>query len=263
MRASSTYRYSRLADPVPHTSTSPAPLRRASTHFLISAGITWDTLGWNLSPGPYRFVGMRKAKRCPYCAALTWACTSMRLLGDPVRRVGLLRVAVPQVVLGERHGRELGVRAHRAEQHGLADAGGAGRLDHVRAHQQVGEVQRRRLGLVVADPPDPRGEVDDLRWAVVGDHVGGGGGLGEVEVGTADDDGVGSGRAATRRRPAARGTRHRRSRRRVDRSRSRSPGTSAAVYESAPSPHLGKIRVIGIVGRIRVRRRHGSSPMAA
>ena len=27
--------------------------------FLISAGITWDTAGWNLSPGPYRLVGIR------------------------------------------------------------------------------------------------------------------------------------------------------------------------------------------------------------
>ena len=31
----------------------------ASTHFLTRAGMTWETAGWNLSPGPYRFVGMR------------------------------------------------------------------------------------------------------------------------------------------------------------------------------------------------------------
>ena len=41
------------------------------------------------------------------------------LLGQPVRGVGLLRVAVPQALLAERHRRELRVRAHRAEQHRL------------------------------------------------------------------------------------------------------------------------------------------------
>ena len=50
--ASSTYRYSRLAVPVPHTSTLSSPRSTASTHFFTSAGMTWDTDGWNLSPGP-------------------------------------------------------------------------------------------------------------------------------------------------------------------------------------------------------------------
>ena len=57
--ASSTYRYSRLARPVPHTSTLVSSRSPASTHFLISAGMTCDTAGWNLSPGPNRLVGMR------------------------------------------------------------------------------------------------------------------------------------------------------------------------------------------------------------
>ena len=42
------------------------------------------------------------------------------LLGQAVRRVGLLRVAVPEALLAERHRRELRVRAHRADEHGRA-----------------------------------------------------------------------------------------------------------------------------------------------
>ena len=116
-----------------------------------------------------------------------------RLLGDAVRGVGLLRVPVPQVVFGERHGGELRVRADGAEQHRLVDAGSAGRLDDVRPHQQVGQVQRRRLRLVEADAADTGGEVDHLRRAVIGEHVGGGAWSGEVVVAAADGDDVGPG----------------------------------------------------------------------
>ena len=41
---------------------------------------------------------------------------------------------------------------------------------------RLDEVQRRRLGLVVADPADAGGEVDDGRGAVLGEHVLGGAG---------------------------------------------------------------------------------------
>ena len=81
--ASSTYRYSRLAVPVPQTSTLSSPRSTASTHFFTTAGITCDTAGWNLSPGPYRLVGMRYAERWPYCVALTWAWTRCAFLASP------------------------------------------------------------------------------------------------------------------------------------------------------------------------------------
>ena len=68
----------------------------------------------------------------------------------------------------------------------------AGGLDDVRAHQQVGQVQRRRLGLVVPDPADPGGEVDDDGRPVVGEQLLGGAGDGEVVVGVAGDDDVGA-----------------------------------------------------------------------
>ena len=50
----------------------------------------------------------------------------------------------------------------------------AGGLDDVGAHQQVGEVERRRLGLVVPDAADAGGEVDDDRRPVVGEQLLGG-----------------------------------------------------------------------------------------
>src|ERR671919_134458 len=39
-------------DPAPQTSMWSAPASLASTQRLISAGMTWLTAGWNLSPGP-------------------------------------------------------------------------------------------------------------------------------------------------------------------------------------------------------------------
>ena len=117
----------------------------------------------------------------------------LRLLGDAVRRVGLLGVAVPQARLLERHGRELRVRAHGAEQHRLVDAGrGPSGLDDVGAHHQVGQVQRRRLGLVEADATDTGGEVDHAGGLVLGQQQLGHAGHGEVVVGLAGHDDVGA-----------------------------------------------------------------------
>ncbi len=38
--------------PVPQTSMAGSPASRASTHFLISAGMTCELAGSKLSPGP-------------------------------------------------------------------------------------------------------------------------------------------------------------------------------------------------------------------
>ena len=70
--------------------------------------------------------------------------------------------------------------------------GVASGLDDVRAHQQVGEVQGCRLGLVEPDPADPRGEVHDRRRTKVTEHVLGGAADGQVVLGTAGCDDVGA-----------------------------------------------------------------------
>ena len=57
--------------------------------------------------------------------AVGLALDEQHLLGEAVRRVRLLRVAVPEVVLAERHRRELRVRADGADLDELLDAGAA------------------------------------------------------------------------------------------------------------------------------------------
>lgn len=47
-----TYKNSRLAAPVPQAVISFWSVSRASTHFLIRAGMTWLECGWKLSFGP-------------------------------------------------------------------------------------------------------------------------------------------------------------------------------------------------------------------
>src|SRR5262249_4480940 len=56
---SSTYRNSRVAQPVPQQTTVRAPASTASRNFLISAGMTCDDAGSKLSCGPYRLTGSR------------------------------------------------------------------------------------------------------------------------------------------------------------------------------------------------------------
>src|SRR5690242_19328879 len=60
-----------------------------------------------------------------------------RLLRDSVRRVRLLWIAVPQLVLAEGDGRELRIGADGAEDYRLSDAPHTGLLEDVRAHHEV------------------------------------------------------------------------------------------------------------------------------
>ena len=59
------------------------------------------------------------------------------LLGEAVGCVGLLGIAIPQIVLVERHRRELGVGADGAERDELRNVVQAGLLHQVSAHHQV------------------------------------------------------------------------------------------------------------------------------
>ena len=58
----------------------------------------------------------------PYCCAIRLGLDQQHLLGQAVRRVGLLGVARPQVILVERHRGELGIGADRADRDELRDA---------------------------------------------------------------------------------------------------------------------------------------------
>ena len=99
-----------------------------------------------------------------------------RLLGDAVGGVRLLGVAVPEVVLAERHRRELGVRADGAELDELAEVlrGGVGaaRLDELDAHEGVVVEEAAGVEAVGADAPDLRREVDDdVRAGELEEHL--------------------------------------------------------------------------------------------
>ena len=125
-------------------------------------------------PRPVEVHGQEIGGREPVLPAVTVEHHHGRLLGDAVRRVGLLGVAVPQPVLMEGHRRELRVRADGARLHELADAVETPELDQVQCHRHVGEEVAPRVRLVGADAADLGGKVDDevgIRVAVEARHV--------------------------------------------------------------------------------------------
>ena len=73
------------------------------------------------------------------------------LLGDAVGRIGLLWVAVPEVLLPERHRRELGVGADGSGLHELLDAVHARPFDQVQGHGHVRVEVATRVRHVGAD----------------------------------------------------------------------------------------------------------------
>ena len=105
-----------------------------------------------------------------------------RLLGDAVRSVGLLGVPVPEVLLAERHGRELRVGADGAGEHELGGAVQPRLLEHVGAHHQVRVPVAPGVGPVGADAADLGREVEhDLRLGLV-EQPGRVGHVGEVDL---------------------------------------------------------------------------------
>ena len=120
--ASSTYRNSRVGEPSPHSSTSRvAALPRR--HAL--ADHRRDHVRRLQIEVVARPVEVHREQHDAVHAVLLAIGLRLRqhhLLGEAVGRVGLLGVAVPEVVFAERDGRELRVRADRAGRHQLGDA---------------------------------------------------------------------------------------------------------------------------------------------
>jgi hypothetical protein len=102
----------------------------------------------------------------PVLLAVGLCLDEQHLLGDAVRRVGLLGVAVPEVVLVERHRGVLRVGADRPDRHELPDPGPASVLHQERAHDQIVVEEPAGSGPVGPDAADDRRQVDD--------HVGAG-----------------------------------------------------------------------------------------
>ena len=84
-----------------------------------------------------------------------------RALGGAVRRVRLFGVAVPELVLAERHRRVLRVDADRADGHELVYRVQARELEDVSSHHEVRVPEAPGVGSVRADAADLGGEVED------------------------------------------------------------------------------------------------------
>jgi hypothetical protein len=97
----------------------------------------------------------------PVLLTVSLAAHEERLLCDAIRGVRLLWVAVPQVVLGERGGCVLRIRADRPEHDELRHAREPALLEHVRAHDEVRMPEAAWRGAVRADAAGERGKVED------------------------------------------------------------------------------------------------------
>src|SRR5688500_8548849 len=85
------------------------------------------------------------------------------LLRKTVRRVGLLRITTPQVVLAEWNGRELRIGAHRTDSDKFGNAGAPRSIEQLYAHQQIVIKELRRSLAIRTDTPDDGGQMNNDR----------------------------------------------------------------------------------------------------
>jgi len=97
----------------------------------------------------------------PVLLAVRLPLHEQHLLGDAVRRVRLLRIAVPQVALEKRHRRQPGIGANRPHADELAHPCQPRPLHRQRAHHHVLIEEPARRLAVRADAADDRGEMHD------------------------------------------------------------------------------------------------------
>src|ERR1022692_1342179 len=88
--------------------------------------------------------------------ALHWQC----LLGDPVRRVRLLRISFPEVLLAKRYRRKLWIRANRTQYDRLLYSMAPRRLDELDAHDRVGVEEAAWVGAIGADSTHNSGQMN-------------------------------------------------------------------------------------------------------
>jgi len=93
------------------------------------------------------------------------------LFGQPVRCIGFLGVAVPQVLLHERDWSELGIRADGAQRYEFFNPTQPRFMHQLHSHHQVVVKEFCRVFAVGTDPTDLRSEVNnDVRFTVI-QHV--------------------------------------------------------------------------------------------
>jgi hypothetical protein len=127
----------------------------------MSAGMTWDEAGSKFVAGAVEVHGQEVDDVHAVLLAVGLALHQQHLLGDPVGRIRLLGIAVPQALLAEGDGGELGIRADGADADDLGHAREAALLEEVGPHHHVVEEERARVLAVRADAPDPGRQMDD------------------------------------------------------------------------------------------------------
>ena len=127
----------------------------------------------------------------PYCSRYACPCTSSIFLANPYGALVSSGIAVPQVVLPERHRRELGIRADRADLDELLHAPQARLLHEGDAHDGVVMEEAARVLPVGTDAADDRSEVDDDIRPAVGECVGHAIGRAQVVVRTSWHEDIG------------------------------------------------------------------------
>ncbi len=100
--------------------------------------------------------------------AIRLGLDQQHFLGQPVRGVGLLGIAVPQVFFAEGHRRELGIGADRANGNELVYAFLPGFVHQRNTHNQILVEKFSRAGAVGANPAGKGSKMDqDIRFGVI------------------------------------------------------------------------------------------------
>ena len=145
----------------PTARSRPCPSSRASRHLRIIAGMTCEVCEIEVVARPVEVHREQHDAVHAVLRAVRLRLHEQQLLGDAVRRVGLLGIAVPQVVFAERDRRELGVGADGAGDDRLCrrPRGGTPRC-RLQAHHHVVEQKQAGVVAVGADAADARGQVE-------------------------------------------------------------------------------------------------------
>ena len=134
---SRTNRNSRVGLPVPHTLIASVAVVDRFDALADHAGMTCElgrveVVARAVQVGRQQVDGVEAV-----LLAVRLRLDQQHLLGQAVRRVGLLGIARPQVVFAERHRGELGIGADRADRDELLHAGQPRLLHQLGAHDQV------------------------------------------------------------------------------------------------------------------------------
>ena len=165
--ASAANRNSRVALPSPQTSTNGARCSFASTNFLMSAGNDVRAARIEVVAHAVEIHRQQVDRVEGVLLPIGLRLHQQHLLRQTVRRVGLLRIAVPQIFFAKRNRRELRIAADGANCHVLLDTAPTGVLERQGAHLQVVVEETSRVLAIGADAADNRREVnDDVRLDV-------------------------------------------------------------------------------------------------